>query len=259
MDNISANLMGGLGNYLFQIATAYAYGLNNEKQPLFNTETTVRVHKDINEYKDNILRNIYWGKPNNNHVKYNEYGFEYSKIPKIKGSVVLNGHFQSEKYFKEFKYEIINLFSPTKHIIDNIENNFGDLLNGNTCSIHVRRGDYLKLLDHHPVCSMGYYNEAIKLMPNDTTFLIFSDDTDWCKENFVGDNFKIIEGFNDINDLYLMSKCKNNIIANSSFSWWGAWLNNNKGKTVIAPNKWFGSAKKDLMTDDVYCENWIKI
>jgi hypothetical protein len=96
-------------------------------------------------------------------------------------------------------------------------------------------------------------------MPDGTTFLVFSDDMEWCKENFIGDQFIFVEGENDVTDLWIMSYCKHNIIANSSFSWWGAWLNDYKHKIVVAPLKWFGPAKGDIKTDDIYAENWIRI
>jgi hypothetical protein len=91
-------------------------------------------------------------------------------------------------------------------------------------------------------------------------FYVFSDDIEWCK-NFFSDilDFEFISGNNEIRDLYLMSSCENNIIANSSFSWWGAWLNKNPNKKVIAPSVWFGPAKKNVITEDLYCKNWIKL
>jgi hypothetical protein len=103
--------------------------------------------------------------------------------------------------------------------------------------------------------------KAIKKMPKDSVFLIFSDDIQWCKENFpdMPEKFRFIEGNKDYEDLYIMSHCKNNIIANSSFSWWGAWLNSNLEKTIIAPATWFGPTLQNNDTTDLYCEGWIKI
>ncbi len=131
----------------------------------------------------------------------------------------------------------------------------------NTCSIHVRRGDYLNSPNHHPVQNMNYYMKAIKQMPKDSIFLIFSDDISWCKANFpdVPEKFIFVEGNADYEDLLLMSLCKNNIMCNSTFSWWGAWLNKNPNKKVIAPSVWFGPAYANHNTEDLYCEGWIKI
>jgi hypothetical protein len=106
---------------------------------------------------------------------------------------------------------------------------------------------------------MKYYQEAMKHFDDDTLFVVFSDDIDWCKSVFKGDNFIFITNEQDYVDLYLMSLCKNNIIANSSFSWWGSWLNKNEGKKVIAPSKWFGRAYSDWDTNDIYTKNMIKL
>jgi hypothetical protein len=103
--------------------------------------------------------------------------------------------------------------------------------------------------------------KAIKHMDQDSVFLIFSDDIYWCKQNFpdLPEKFVFIDENKDYEELFLMSKCKNNIICNSTFSWWGAWLNKNDQKKVVAPAKWFGSAYDHYNTNDLYCENWIKI
>ena len=121
--------------------------------------------------------------------------------------------------------------------------------------MHVRRGDYLKFKDTHPPCSVEYYNQAISSFSESSIFLVISDDIEWCKENFLGDKFYFVEGNEDYIDLYLMSLCKNNIIANSSFSWWAAWLNRNKEKIVIAPEKWFGN-EVQYNTDNLLPSSW---
>jgi len=109
---------------------------------------------------------------------------------------------------------------------------------------------------------MDYYRNAISYMKNKgvNIFYIFSDDIEWCKGHFSYiDEIIYVEGNINIKDLALMSICKNNIIANSSFSWWGAWLNKNDDKIVIAPSTWFGPSKKGFITEDLYCEDWIKM
>jgi len=252
---ISCFLQGGLGNYLFQIAAAVS--LSDDDDAVFSDTDISVIHKQLSAYKDNILRKIKFvnkSLPKNN--VYYEPHFQYKKI-NYSENVYLIGYFQSEKYFNIKK--IKELFEPTDEIKNYIITKYETQLKQNTCSIHVRRGDYLKLSAHHPVCDLEYYNKAIAMMPSDTKFLVFSDDIKWCKDNFIGDRFEFIMEELDIIDLYLMSFCNNNIIANSTFSWWGAWLNNNKNKLVIAPSKWFGVAKGDINTNDIIPENWIKI
>jgi len=252
---VTSNLIGGLGNYLFQIAAAYSMGMDNRVDTIFDTKNSVTVHKHLDTYKTNILRNLVYGTPVIK-THYNEPFFHYQKIP-YKENIKINGYYQSEKYFKHNRNSILDLFSIDTLSKRYIEEKYSNILKNKTCSIHVRRGDYLRLSNHHPFCTLNYYNEAISQMDVDK-FFVFSDDINWCKENFIGDKFIFIEDNNDYIDLWLMSLCDNNIIANSSFSWWGAWLNQKPTKKVIAPNKWFGPAISHN-TKDLIPETWIKI
>lgn len=268
MSEVTTKLAGGLGNYMFQIAAAYAYGLKYNKSSIFTINDSFVVHKHIDKYSDNILSNVNLVPEKNfgGFNIFNENGFHYTEIPKIDGNVYLNGYFQSEKYFKEYSDDIKKIFQQPSTIFDIVVekmlDSYGvDMSNDNTCSIHVRRGDYLNHPNHHPTQNMNYYMKAIKQMSKDSIFLIFSDDIAWCKANFpdVPEKFKFIEGNTDYEDLLLMSLCKNNIICNSTFSWWAAWLNDNPDKKVIAPSVWFGPAYASHNTEDLYCEGWIKI
>jgi len=254
---VTTYLQGGLGNYMFQIAVAQVLGKEINSDTIFNESKATTIHRPLSVYKDNILRKI---KLTNNDVEppniYEENGFEYKEIPK-KDNVLLSGYFQSEKYFLKHENYIRELFEPRKEDVKYIIEKYGNL--HNTCSIHVRRGDYVKQTQHHPVCSLQYYKEAINKIPKETNFLIFSDDIEWCKKNFQENKFTFIEKELDYIDMYIMSMCENNIIANSTFSWWGAWLNNNKNKIVVAPKFWFGVAKQNLNTKDIIPSKWIKI
>ncbi len=257
---ISAILMGGLGNYMFQIAAAYAYGKKYNKELVFNMQESSGCHKHISEYDSNVLKDInLYHTRKGNYTQVQEKQFHYQEIPDTNSSVLLNGYYQSEKYLKDFEDEVRELFMSYDIELDNEVKEL--LENHNTCSIHVRRGDYLNLPSHHPTQNMNYYMKAIKKMPKDSVFLIFSDDIQWCKDNFpdLPEKFKFVEGNEDYEDLYLMSHCKNNIICNSTFSWWGAWLNRNEDKIVVAPSVWFGPALSANNTEDLYCEGWIKI
>ena len=260
MKEVSAILMGGIGNYMFQIAAAFAYAKRYGMNVGFNCAESSGPHYHVTEYGKNVLKDIdLYHVRKNQFMQHAEKGFHYQEIPNYNSSVVLYGYFQSEKYFKDYEDDIRDLFmSYDINLSDDIKNL---LDNENTCSIHIRRGDYLKSPNHHPTQSMNYYMKAIKQMPKDSIFLIFSDDIDWCKQNFpdLPEKFKFIEGNKDYEDLYIMSHCKNNIICNSTFSWWAAWLNSNSNKIVVAPSVWFGPAYAGHDTKDLYCENWIKI
>jgi len=268
MSEVSIKLAGGLGNYMFQIAAAYAYGLKYNKKAIFTFESSFVVHKHITTYKNNILNNVELinNKPFFDFKLFNENGFHYNEIPSIDGDVYLNGYFQTEKYFKEYSDEIRKLFSYPDELISSAKEKMADKYGiyetfESSCSIHVRRGDYLNSPNHHPVQNMNYYMKAIKKMPKDSIFLIFSDDISWCKVNFpdVPEKFIFVEGNTDYEDLLLMSLCKNNITCNSTFSWWAAWLNNNPNKKVTIPSTWFGPAYANYNTEDLYCEGWVKI
>lgn len=181
--------------------------------------------------------------------------------------VYVQGYWNNEKYFKDIK-DIINEEFEVKipPSIDNIKI-LDEIKNCNSVSIHVRRGDYVKdkkINKHHGTCSLDYYAKAMKIVGSKISnpiFFAFSDDMSWVKKNL---KTKYPVHYVDINDdehsyedLRLMSACKHNIIANSSFSWWGAWLNQNPDKIIIAPNKWVNNANFD--TSDITPKGWIKL
>jgi hypothetical protein len=187
------------------------------------------------------------------------FPFEFANPTLPDDNFIIDGFFQSEKYFKNNRKEILDLVRIPEFVAVKISEKYSKFLHEKTTSIHVRRGDYLNHPNHHPVQSLTYYLNAIDLLKDKTDlFVIFSDDIEWCKINLNLENAIYIEDEKDYIELYLMSFCKNNIIANSSFSWWGAWLNENPDKTVIGPKNWFGSAIQHN-TGDILPETWIKI
>ena len=260
MSIISIDIKGGLGNILFQVATAYSLSLKHDMELIVDLTYYHGAHHNINKYKNNILRNIKFSDTHLLYPPFWETTFNYKELPECVGDTKLVGYFQSEKYFNQHRKEILNLFSPTDDTVSKLKNLYSDFLNIKTCSIHIRRGDYLSLQNHHPVLDIDYYKRAIDIVGQDFTFLIFSDDIDWCKSNFDFISNKIfVDNLDDFEELYLMSLCNNNIIANSSFSWWGAWMNENPKKLVIGPKKWFGDLLQINNTKDLIPENWISI
>ena len=179
---------------------------------------------------------------------------------KIPDGTNLIGYYQTEKYFKEIRESILGYFSFRPEIVNSASLYWKDLienfLSGSICvSIHVRRGDYTLYPNHHPPCSKDYYDRAISLFAPETKFLVFSDDIEWCRENFDSPQFHVVDSGSPYVDLKLITMCDHHINANSSFSWWGSWLNPKENKRVICPKNWFGPAiNKD--TRDVYCEGW---
>ena len=185
-----------------------------------------------------------------------ESGFTFNKdlfkINKTENSS-LYGFFQTEKYFKHIEKEIRNDFT----FKDEIKDECDDLIKQftNPIALHIRRGDFVWNNKNHPPLSLDYYKSALDLFDSDREVIIFSDDTEWCKEQelFEDDRFAVAEGGDQFYDLCLMSMCDDFIIANSTFSWWGAWLAN-RGK-VVAPKNWFGETLGHD-TKDLYCKGW---
>ena len=177
-------------------------------------------------------------------------------------NVYLTGYWQSEKYFASIDEDIRQMYRFPDIYSDYQRNMLENIRNTNSVSVHVRRGDYLLHPEIYGTVSLEYYRKAMRYIQErreNVSFYLFTDDIVWARENFKGKNIVIIEDNKDLLtgnlDMSLMAHCKDNIIANSSFSWWGAWLNDNPGKIVVAPEKW----EKNKCMRDIRCEGWIKI
>ena len=203
----------------------------------------------------------------NKRTYINEPYFKFCEdVLKRKGDAYLSGNWQSEDYFKDID-SIIRKDFTLKDKSAIYKNKLQQILSiDNSVSLHVRRGDYVnnpKTKENHGVLPISYYNKAVQLIEEKTenpTFFIFSDDIKWVKENLKTDSPTIFisdERLKDFEELILMSNCAHNIIANSSFSWWGAWLNNNPLKIVIAPKMWFRNPSR--IKDNPSPESWIRI
>ena len=189
-----------------------------------------------------------------NYVQENGFTFnkDLFKIDKTE-NCSLYGFFQTEKYFKHIEKQIRKDFT----FKDDIKDECDDLIKQftNPIALHIRRGDFVWNNKNHPPLSLDYYKSALDLFDSDREVIIFSDDTEWCKEQelFADDRFAVAEGGDQFYDLCLMSMCDDFIISNSTFSWWGAWLAN-RGK-VDAPKNWFGETLGHD-TKDLYCKGW---
>jgi hypothetical protein len=256
---ITAKLQGGLGNQMFQIAAAFSLSLEADTDCYFdfNNCNTPNQGFDSKKYSNNLFSKIQNKTINfEEYPQYTEPKFSYEKIPSEK-KLCLNGYFQSEKYFLQNKSHILNLFNFDDKIFDSAELFFKNKLKKNITTIHVRRGDYLEKLHYHSVCPLDFYYSAMKKLPNND-FIIISDDIEWCKKNMQVENVTFSESNSEIFDLHLMLLSDNIIMSNSTFSWWGSWLNNKKNKVVICPRVWFGEhGPKDI--HDLIPLNWIMV
>lgn len=287
-EKIIVKLNGGLGNQMFQYALARSLAKRTGLKTLFDMSFFKK--KYARPYQLNIFSlnaefvedfwlklklNIIWKlrkKLKNKKILglnlYLEPHFEFDEnIFKIKPNTYIEGFFQSENYFTDIE-NVIRTDFQFKNLPDDENQTLIEKINTtNSISLHIRRGDYIqkkRYQDVYASCSLDYYKSGVEYIANkysDPTLFIFSDDINWVKENlklpyesiYVANN----TGDNSYEDMRLMSLCKHNIIANSSFSWWGAWLNNNKEKIVIAPQRWFND--EGINQNDVIPNSWIKL
>ena len=270
---------GRLGNQSFQYAAAKSYALKNNMSLFIPTD---KEHKLGNfnisgiRIKKQYLKLL-------NKENFEQIGFHFdTAFYKYSKRIDINGSFQSEKYFIEHRDIFLREFI-LKDILKNdyclqyIEKIRLENPGKSIVALHNRRGDNIpsknKYSDKelgvfrpdkeafHPLLSMDYIDKARSYFSG-AVFLIFSDNTEdiqWFKDHIHGENHYYSEGHDDLTDLTLMKYCDHNIISNSTFSWWAAWLNENPDKKVIAPKKWFGDHYKSWSLKDLYPSNWILI
>lgn len=218
---------GGLGNMMFQIAAGYAHSKKVDSDFGYSVDRWHSVtSRDIHKYTETTFKNIKQV-PIINQPSFQEQGMLYQKLPETK-NLNLVGYFQSEKYFMEYSDEIQNLFDVP--VIPEYKD---------YTFLHIRRGDYLKYADYHGVLSKEYYEHALDII-NPNKVIVITDDPEWASTHELFQKFEISKELNDLVDFSIMKSCKNAIIANSSFSWWGAWLGN--CEQVVAPQKWFSAS-----------------
>lgn len=199
-------------------------------------------------------------------IKESQFLFDPIVLLK-KGNIYLEGYWQSEKYFLAIRDILLKELTVKNELNYKTNKIVNKILNTESVSIHFRRGDYVNdplTNEYHGLCSFEYYQKAINQIIQKLPachFFVFSDDPKWVKDNFNLDYPKTIidhnDTSNDYEDLWLMSLCHHNIVANSSFSWWGAWLNNYPAKVVYAPKKWF--KESTLNTKNLIPESWFTI
>lgn len=279
---------GGLGNQMFQWAFAHAlekkmgikifldmsYFAKKYARPyelgIFNLECN-SVKDFCTKFKIDVLwrfRRKLDGKSFLGLNLYSEPCFEYDQnLFKVKPNTFIEGFFQTEKYLAGVEDEISTAFNFRPEPDENNLKMIEKIQSTNSVSLHIRRGDYVQkkhFQNKYATCSLDYYKNGVqyiaKSIENPTLF-IFSDDKEWVKENLNLPYETVFVDFNSgaksYEDLRLMSLCKHNIIANSSFSWWGAWLNANSNKIVVAPQKWFND--ESINQKDVIPETWVRL
>lgn len=245
---VYAKQYGRLGNNLFQRAAAIGYGVKHDI--LFSQSAQLPIGAKVNLKTINLREGAH---------RHQDLPFKEEWRDRV---ILLDGYWQSEKYFSHCREEVLKALGYKWIPV------FPE-----TCAIHVRRGDYLMYPDKHPAVTNDYIVEAIQEIAKRTDvkrFLFFSDDIGWCKvfaqfylpqKLHDACEWAFSQGLSDQEDLELMSSCQHQIISNSTFSWWAAWLGQNSDKVVVSPHEdnWFGPGNKHLDVSDLIPERWIKI
>lgn len=267
---------GRLGNQLFQYAAARAYSIKYNLPillPIDKYNRLVEFQPSCRFVKRKYLENA-------SKVVYNENSFSFDiNFFNQNQKYDLNGLFQTERYFSTIRKTLLKEIKPKKKSTTEYCKNYINKLKREypgkeIVALHNRRGDNVPskkeysslnlgvfLNDKerfHPLMNLDYFYRAMQMIEN-CIFLVFSDtdeDIEWCKKRIKGDNIFFSKGHDDLTDLMLMKYCDHNIISNSSYSWWGAWLNENPGKKIFAPKVWFGQEYDHLDTSDLIPGGW---
>jgi hypothetical protein len=259
-------LTGRIGNNLFQIATGASLAFRHNTNFIAcitntwcNEPDNCYLDEYLKQFETTLLRNIVFVKAKPDDAIVFDQVQKVEQIPYF-DNICLHGLWQSENYFLTEQEYIRDLFSIDEATDRFIRNKYGHVLEGEIISIVVRRGDYVKQPQFHPTCSLSYYKNAMNYFGRNKRYLIISDDINWCKKKFKGSNFYFSDHDGPLIDLYLQTFCTHNIISNSSFAWWGAWLNPNPHKEVIVPkNNWFGYFYKQFYRADMFPDSWIQL
>ena len=287
-ERIIVKLNGGLGNQMFQWALArmieettdmdvfldMSYFNHRYARP-FELNIFKLESKFVEDFWTKLRLDIIWSmrailkwEKTLGLILYSESKFNFDKnIHKIRANTFIEGFFQSELYFKCIEDQLREDFLFVKISDDKNNKLKQEICSKNSISLHIRRGDYVQKKRYKNVyanCSLDYYRRGVEHIAQqypEPTIYVFSDDIPWVKMNLKLP-YKVVyvshnTGAKSYEDMRLMSACKHNIIANSSFSWWGAWLNSNPEKIVIAPQKWFND--DEIIQTDVIPEKWIRI
>jgi hypothetical protein len=251
--------LGRLCNQMFQYAALMGISSNRK------FERCIPPNKGLGEYYDYQLFNCF-DIPENikiigkNYIQESKFSFDKTLFDECPDNSSLFGYFQTEKYFSHIEDEIRKVYTFKESIHDACVDAISTI--SNPVALHIRRTDYLTDPNHHCL-PLDYYEQALRQFDSKRNVIVFSDDIEWCYNQslFSDDRFLMSEEQDAYHDLCLMTLCQDHIIANSSYSWWGAWLSQNGGKVISPrPSEWFGSSNNNkLDTSDIIPDRWIKL
>lgn len=262
---VIVRIMGGLGNQMFQYARALALSIERGEP----------AHLDISSFShdpkrrfmlmgfDGVCSRMSGGQVRvfrpQDHQGLEVLGVEddFRTLDLPPGNIYLNGYWQSEAHFARHTAEVLADFGLSR--MEGLVARHPGIAEG--VAVHVRRTDYLASGGYHPVQDPAYYEAAMGLLGGGLRPYVFSDDIEWCEANLNRGPFSgaaYVRGEGELGDLLLMSRAAHNVIANSSFSWWGAWLNRRPGRRVVAPRAWFGESA-GIFTGNIVPKDWERI
>lgn len=260
---ITIKLLGGLGNQMFQRAFGLALESQGHQVQYNRTALVEGTHR---EYSLGRFGELPFGAPSGPTFVEESMRFDSGNLS-VPETCTMIGYWQTERYFEHIKSEVRDAFrNHEPYMLSRarpvVADYWDKIYRSNAVAIHVRRQDYVNLQHFHGMPGLDYYGNAIKFLYeryHDLKYFIFSDDPQWCRENF-DSSFAVVSGTDKYEDLRLMSSCKRAIIANSSFSWWGAWLGDTSlDRTVIAPKRWFADETAEANATDIVPERWIRL
>lgn len=256
---VSPVLAGGLGNQMFEVAAAAALAKDNNALLVINPTEHILPNqgRNINNYVNNVFSRIILDRNPPVRTDIKVESIYHQPIP-YQPNCRLWGHFQSFKYFDHHREYIKGLFGATMDVEEDLERRYFLEDAAKVTAIQVRRGDYVKFPQHHPLLPAEYYVKAVKEAGSGDVW-IFSDDIEWCKQNLnFGDTTRYVKD-EDFMEMYLMSLCKNIVISNSSFGWWAAYLQRvSPDRHVFVPSVWFGRAiiADGFKMEDLILPDW---
>ena len=279
---VAVQMSGGLGNQMFEYAlylklksmgkdvkmddfSCYGPGERKKMLDVFGVTYDVMTREEYIKMTDSCLklshriRRKLTGRKN---LSYREASSNFDPEILKRDPALFEGYFQTDRYFADIEEKVREAFVFRRlELTPQTKKWEEQIINCRSVSVHIRRGDYLLPKHSHlyeGICDDAYYEKAIGLMKEkypDAKFFFFSNDPEWVKQHYQGAEYLVVEGNDEeagYADMYLMSKCRHHIIANSSFSWWGAWLNPDKDKTVVAPKRWLnGRDCSDIYTEEM--------
>ena len=271
---VTSKFMGGVGNQMFQIAVAYAISRKYHKKLLFQKMQFdgCRQGSHPSKYYTNLFQKLPFVESVSSCLQISEKSFTYTSVENdiqdafqmgVPG-ICFHGYWQSDLYWREYSNEIRDLFTPVGGIVSYLEQNsdiftvYPELKNPHDyCFLGIRRGDYITHAHVHNPCGMTYYRGAMERLKKER-YYISSDDIEWCKANFQGDQYRFFELKDDLIQLFVSTLFRNYIISNSTFHWWGSFLSIYKEPTIIAPDKWiFGPDVTPIEYNTIYRESMI--